>query len=73
LPGSQEQVAPLHIGHWLVDWRGAPRLEKLDIRRDKRLQVALATVTGACVESGDHCQLVSGVRARSVNIVETAK
>lgn len=71
LPTSQEQVASLEVGQWLVDWRGAPRVEELDVRPDKRLEVALATVSGACVEAGDRCELVSGVRERNVHVTES--
>jgi hypothetical protein len=69
--GSQEQVARLAIGQWLVDWRGAPKLEKLDVRGDAHVEVALSTVSGACVQKGDRCVLVSGVRERHIRITET--
>lgn len=68
--GSQEQVAMLRTGRWLVDWSGAPELEQLDVRPDSHLQVALATVSGACVQKGDRCRLVSGVRERRIRITD---
>jgi hypothetical protein len=68
--GSQQQVAMLQTGRWLVDWSGAPELEQLDVRPDSHLQVALATVSGACVQKGDRCELVSGVRERRIRITD---
>ena len=68
--GSQEQVATLQIGQWLVDWSGAPALDKLDVRPDSHLEVTLATVSGACVQKGDRCELISGVRERHIRVTE---
>lgn len=66
--GTQEQVATLPAGKWLVDWSGAPKPEKLDVRGDGRVDISLATVSGACVQSGDRCALVSGVRQRRIRV-----
>jgi hypothetical protein len=70
-PGSQEQVATLPLGQWLVDWRGASRLEQLDVREGSPPAVMLSSVSGACVQKGDRCELVAGVRERDIRVNET--
>ncbi len=69
--GPQEQVATLKVGRWLVDWPGSTAPERLDIRADSHLDVSLTTISGACVQRGDRCELVSGVRERRIRVSET--
>jgi hypothetical protein len=61
----------LPIGQWLIDWRGAPRLERLVVRDGSRAEVALSSVSGACVQKGDRCELVADVRERDIRVSET--
>lgn len=64
----QEQLVSLGVGAWLVDWRDSEKLERLDIKPGARVQVALATTSGACELKNDTCELVPGVRERRIRI-----
>lgn len=66
--GPQEQVVSLAVGAWLVDWPDSEKLERLDIKPGTRMQVALATTSGACEFKGDTCELLPGVRERRIRI-----
>jgi hypothetical protein len=68
--GPQEQVVRLAVGPWLVDWRESVKLERLEIRPGTRMQVALATTSGACEYKHDTCELLPGVRERRIRISE---
>ena len=68
--GPQEQVVRLGVGPWLVDWRESERLERLEIEPGTRMQVALATTSGACEYKHDTCELLPGVRERRIRISE---
>lgn len=64
----QEQVISLGVGPWLVDWPDSEKLQRLDIKPGARMQVALATTSGACELKNDTCELRPGVRERRIQI-----
>jgi len=66
--GPQEQVVNLAVGSWLVDWPDSEKLERLDLDPGTRMQVALATTSGACAFKNDACELLPGVRERRIRI-----
>jgi hypothetical protein len=68
--GPQEQVVSLAVGAWLVDWPEFERLERLEIKPGSRMQVALATTSGACELKDDTCELRPGARERRLRISE---
>lgn len=68
--GPQEQVVSLAVGGWLVDWPESEKLERLEIKPGTRMQVALATTSGACEYKDDTCELLPGVRERRIRISE---
>jgi hypothetical protein len=66
--GPQEQTIELPVGEWLVDWLDSQRLERLDVKPGARIQVALATTSGACQLKADHCELLPGTRERRIHV-----
>lgn len=69
--GPQEQVVRLAVGPWLVDWPESEKLERLEIKPGTRIQVALATTSGACEYKDETCELLPGVRERRIRINES--
>lgn len=66
--GPREQQVVLPVGSWLVNWPGASKLERLEVRAGVRTEVALATVSGVCEVKADRCVLIAGPREQRIHV-----